>query len=294
MQKNAEYVDKLTRIMEKAQQLDSMLSEITRDLLEAKDSSPPESGRYINSAISSLGVMHRSLSTVKYEINNAAQPPRPKGSQGRQNFRPRNEAVQQGPTELDIMVQALVNRGYNRSMKAEANQIWYAHPVGHQISAAPNGGTFQWTYFPPRLLGEVSKGIGFEKLNTQLDQAHRHDPPPVFQQNEEAEKVRDYLVQQVEEKPIEQYRVWEKGEEYPSIVTYLPQSGTWRCFTCSGNHIESAHDPDIHTEAVKRWVRSGKPAPPDQAHHGGYERPGFHSTNSPIGLMDLNPTRKKP
>lgn len=293
MPKNSEYVDKLTRIMEKAQQLDSMLSEITRDLLEAKDSSPPESGRYINSAISSLGVMHRSLSTVKYELNNAAQPPQQKGSQKGSNFKPRNEAVQQGPTELDVMVQNLVGRGYNRSARAEGNQIWYSHPAGHQISASPAGRSFQWTYFPPRMLGEVAKGIGLQNLGVQLDQAHRHDPQPAVQQNEEQEKVRDYLIQQVEEKPIEQYRVWERGEEYPSIVTFLPTSGTWRCFTCSGNHVEPVHQPDIHTEAVKRWVRNGKPAPPDQA-QGGYERPGFHSTNSPIGLMDLNPTRKKP
>lgn len=292
MAQNSEYTDKLTRIMEKAQQLDSMLSEVTRDLLEAKDNSPPDSGRYINSAISSLGVMHRSLSTVKYELNNAARPPKPKGSQ---QFQRRNEsAAQKGPTELDMMVQALVERGYNRNSKAIPNQIWYAHPAGHQIAAAQNGKTFQWTYFPPRMEGAIEKGIGLQKLNTQLEQAHRHDPQPA-PQNEEEERVRDYLIQQMEESPIEQYRVWERGEEYPSIVTFVPKSGTWRCFTCSGNNIESSHDPDIHTEAVKRWVRNGKPAPIDQTiSGGGYERPGFQSTNSPIGLMDLNPTRKTP
>lgn len=300
-----DYLQILQTFIDKAQQMDSMLSELTRDLLDVKDQSPPDKGRYINSAVSNLGNMHRALSSVKLDIQQAAQPP--KGQQGGNstgvNTPRQEESVQED--ELTQMVQALVEKGYNRNMAARTNEIWYAHPAGHQISASISEAGLQWTYFPPRLSGEILRGLGVDNLYNQLGSLHFSDPQPQAQ-NEETkhEKVLEYLVQQTEQGPVDQFRVWQKGEQYPSIVAKNTQSGSWHCYTCSGNTVESS-DLDKHIEVVKLWERNGKPKPKEQVQGNsapqgspppgqwnGYERPGAQGTNTPIGLMDLNPRRR--
>jgi hypothetical protein len=71
MEDNRDYLQILQTFLDKCQQMDSMLSELTRDLLDVKDQSPPELGRYINSAVSNLGNMHQALSSVKTDIQRA-------------------------------------------------------------------------------------------------------------------------------------------------------------------------------------------------------------------------------
>lgn len=240
----ASYAGNLKQFVTTTYEFEQQLGQLTKELLDIKDGVPPDYSTQISAAVAYLGAMHKSLAAARDSINKIF-------------------LIQQGVKEQTIeeaYTSMLIDMGYN---SADRDGNWYAHPAGHQLNTQGGLGLkSKWTYYPPRMLGEVVKGVGYLKLRETLQQIHKRDMQEdsnAAAQEKMETSYRDFLVRQTEIKPVERYQVWESGQAHPALLARDPDSGEWRCFTCEANSRPGTpYDP--HVEIVKRWIFSGCPA----------------------------------
>lgn len=249
----ASYAGQLKQFVTTTYEFDQQLGELTRELIDIKDTVPPDYSSQIASALAYLGAMHKSLASARDSIN--------KIFLMQQGVKEEVGSIEEAYTSL------LIELGYNT---ADREGNWYNHPAGHQLKTEGGLGLkTKWTYFPPRMMGEVTKGVGFLKLREHLQQIHKRDVQEgvldggiARAQEKLGTSYRDFLVRQTEVMPVERFQVWENGQQHPALLARDPDTGEWRCYTCEANfRADAPYDP--HIEIVKRWIWKGRPAVPN-------------------------------
>jgi hypothetical protein len=232
------------------QQVSTSINDLLQDLLDIKRDLTPDKERFVAQATSSLSNAQQQIIGARDQINQILQ---------------QKESIDEGIRDV---VPLLVEYGYSRNMAAPKNEIWYAHPAGHQVHARPMPGDqagVYWDYFDPDLRS-VSRGFGSERLASQLGNVHRRDQKvnesaKVATSKGEADQAfktsyRDFLVVQTATAPIERFEVREASNQYPHIISRHPQTGEWRDWT-----LEALGHPtdERYIQIVQRWIYLGKP-----------------------------------
>jgi len=114
---------------------------------------------------------------------------------------------------------------------------------------------------------------------------------------------REYQIREFTDGPVTRYELSRIGNDLraqvPIYVFHDQKTGAWK----STLFQEDDGGGDRHAELVKRWLFQGRPAritdamepvggsPPAWPFmdNDGYERPGFHSTQRPVGIPDPGP-----
>jgi hypothetical protein len=271
----SDQVEKTTKdVLSKLSEIDEVMTGINRDLIDVKGELDEEQKVYLTKALSSLSNSQSSIQSVVESIQKVIDPPEQKKANDQQA-----KAKTEQTNELYAVAPILVEYGYSRDMSAPSEQFWYAHREGHQIRTSPSGNGMQWTYFPPKLLGETERGLGLEGLQGHLAYVHRRDDA---QQTDEAmgevklsgdarsqeaqdafdTPFKDFLIIQTQTDPIERFEVREAGHEYPRYVARFPKTGEWKDYTAEavGSGAPPPRGtPSKYIDIVRYWVNRGKP-----------------------------------
>lgn len=273
--------DKIERsvkeVLHKLGEIDDVITGINHDLLEMKTELKDEQRNLLSQALSVLGTGQRSMHHVVENIQKMVDAEEDQSKEAAANF---DEEAGQQVNELLAVAPILVEFGYSRDMSAPPEQFWYAHRDGHQIRTSPSGNKgMEWTYFPPKLIGETSRGVGMESLQDQLSHAHRREQRqqtdealgtikrPGTARSAEAQDAfetpfKDFVIIQTQTNPVERYEVREADHEYPRYIARFPETGEWKDYTAEATGSGAPPPrgtPSKYIDIVRFWINRGRP-----------------------------------
>lgn len=264
---------KIEDAIRQLQEVDDVVTNLGRMVIDLKYANlQGEPMLQLQRAITNVVALQRETTDAIVQLGKVLEPPKDMKAK-----REEVEQVTEGMNEISQVGPLLVSQGYARDMSAPGNEVWYAHPAGHIVRAAKKGAHgIRWEYFPPRMIGETRKGIGFLPLKQQVNELH---PKPLgegrdgndydpYSRSKEAENAfntsfRDFFIRQTEAAPVERYEVWEAGQKYPHLVARFPVTGEWKDYTYEANlnstSLPEGQVPSKYIEIARYWVNRGKP-----------------------------------